>query len=186
MLELILETDTSFFLFLNNIGNENFDTLWLAISNKVYSIPFFLLIIILLFKKYGYKVWIPLLCIILLITIVDQTSVHLFKNIFQRLRPCWQNDLDNLFRLVYAPCGGQYGFISSHAANTAALGTFCFSVFKKNKWLKKLIIIWVLLISYSRIYLGVHFPLDVFCGILWGVIIGFLFIKINSKFLYNG
>ena len=113
------------------------------------------------------------LFIILVITLADQTSVHLFKNVFQRLRPCHEPALENLVHLVNNKCGGQYGFISSHAANTFGLALLTLLWIKK-RWFTALMITWALLVAYSRVYLGVHYPLDVMVGGIWGAGCGWL------------
>jgi len=180
MIEKIIEFDKQLFLFLNNLGCEKFDLFWLAITNKFISIPLYLLIIYILYKKYNLNVWIPILFIIILIFIVDQGSVHFFKKTIERLRPCHQADLDGLFRLI-GSCGGKYSFVSSHASNVAALAIFTASIFKK-RLLTSTMLIWMFLVGYSRIYLGVHFPTDVLFGFIWGGLIALLAYKFYLKF----
>ena len=114
-----------------------------------------------------------LLFIILVITLADQTSVHLFKNVFQRLRPCHEPALEGLVHLVNNKCGGQFGFISSHAANTFGLALLTLLWIKKG-WFTALMITWALLVAYSRVYLGVHYPADVLMGGVWGAGCGWM------------
>ena len=98
-----------------------------------------------------------------------------------RLRPCHEPVLDGLVYLVKNKCGGEFGFFSSHASNHFALATFLSSLLgKKIKYFSFLIFLWAALISYSRIYLGVHYPGDVFAGIIVGSVLGFIFSKIFS------
>jgi undecaprenyl-diphosphatase len=137
------------------------------ISGKTTWWPFYLLILLVMgwYRKWQLAGWI--LFLIILITLTDQSSVHLFKNLVQRLRPCHEPDLQGLVHLVRNKCGGQYGFISSHAANAFGVATFT-ALWMGKRWITIVMIVWALLICYSRIYLGVHYPLDVIAGGLWG------------------
>ena len=174
MIRYIIELDQNLFLRLNNMGSEEFDFIWLFFSNKITMILFILMFTLLLCYKYAQQKTI-MICFFLLICVAltDLLHVQLFKNIFMRLRPCWNSEmLDNMRLLV--DCGGQYGFISGHAANSAAISTFLLFSFKYIKSpMKYMLIIWTLCVSYSRIYLGKHYPLDVFCGVIFGGVMGF-------------
>jgi len=114
-----------------------------------------------------------LLLVVLLITISDWSSVHLFKNVFQRLRPCHDPDISHLVHLVNNHCGGKYGFVSSHAANAFAVVGYTVMIIR-NRYYTIGIITWATLVSYSRIYLGVHYPGDVLGGAVLGLGVGFL------------
>jgi undecaprenyl-diphosphatase len=131
------------------------------------------------YKKYGI---IALLFLIFAIGISDFLSVNLFKEVFKRLRPCHNEEILNVVHLVNGHCGGKYGFISSHAANFFALATFS-SLFLKNRYFTFIIFFIAVLVAYSRIYLGVHYPLDVFCGAIFGSFISILFYLLFKKLL---
>lgn len=125
--------------------------------------------------------------IALTVLLADQISVQLFKEIFLRLRPCHTPTIADFVHTVNNECGGLYGFISSHAANTFSVAFFIGLLLKKHyPWLLILLLVWASIVSYSRIYLGVHFPGDILGGILVGSLIGIGVFKvlmiINKKF----
>jgi undecaprenyl-diphosphatase len=102
-----------------------------------------------------------------------------------RLRPSHEPVLQGLIHLSKAGAGGRYGFVSSHATNAFALLTFLFFALPKNfNWLKWILVFWAILVSYSRIYNGVHYPLDVIAAAILGILLGLLLFKIYSRFLF--
>ena len=113
-----------------------------------------------------------------MITITDQTA-NLFKDSFQRLRPCYNEMIKDSIRLVKESCGGKYGFFSAHASNSFTLAVFFGLLYKKKfKYLIYFSLLYASLISYSRIYLGVHFPLDILGGMFWAIVVSLLSYKI--------
>ena len=118
----------------------------------------------------------------LLITLADQSASGFFKPFFERLRPCHNPEIEHLVHTIKR-CGGQYGFASSHASNTFALGTFLFLVYR-NKW-SKLMLVWAAVVSYSRIYAGVHYPGDILVGAILGVLSAFIVYGLYRKFFYK-
>jgi len=132
------------------------------------------LLIVLLFRKYGKATFYVLLSVAILIFLTDQVSVHLFKNVFLRLRPCHDPLLKGMVHTVRGECGGTYGFVSSHAANTFGLAVFLFPFLRSTiPGLSWMLIGWAAVVSFSRIYLGVHFPLDIIVGAMMGALLGF-------------
>jgi undecaprenyl-diphosphatase len=175
MLEKLQSLDTQLFVYLNSLGSENFDGFWLFITKQVNWIPLFLLLFYLIYKKIGIKQTLYLLLFIaVLITITDQTT-NVFKNGFQRLRPCNNPEIKSFIRIVQVR--NSYSFFSGHAANTMAVATFLYLNFKQNFKYFALIFLWPLIFAYSRIYLGLHYPLDIVSGYLCGFIFGFLMYK---------
>ena len=187
MINYLKSIDTSLFLLLNGLHNSFFDPIMALASEKYFWIPFYAVILVIIIRKHGVKSLILIIpALVLLITLSDQISVNLFKNIFERYRPCYNTSIQNLVHLV-GSCGGQFGFISSHAANSFALATFLV-LLMRNKALTWVMIIWACWLSYSRIYVGVHYPADVAGGMGLGFVVGLLVWRalrqINKKFNY--
>ena len=180
-LDFILEIDRDIFIYLNSLGNSTFDKAWLIISDKKSSIPLYILLIYLLKENQKSKNFFThLFFIALLILFTDQIS-GFFKDLFERLRPCHDPSINFCIRIVKESCGGLYSFFSSHASNSFALASFFyFSIAEKNKYIK-LLFVWALVVSYSRIYIGVHYPLDIICGTFFGLFSGYLFYWFLNK-----
>ena len=181
MLDRIKQIDTELLIFLNNLGNKSWDPLWVSITDKFTFLPLFILIIFFLFKKNGIKgLLVILLFISVLILLTDQFT-NVVKDFTQRLRPCRLDELQGLLRDIDIRCG-KYGFFSAHAANSISVTIFIINCVDESvkKFLKPVLILWVMIFSYSRIYLGVHYPLDTIFGLSFGIFSGFLF-----KYLYN-
>ena len=188
MLEKLIQLDIDLFVYLNGKHSIYMDLLMYWISDKWIWIPLYIVFLYLLVRHYGVKsIWVFLLSVALLITLSDQGSVKLFKNVFERLRPCNpESPVAHVVHIVKARCGGGYGFISSHATNTAALGIFLISFLgKKIKLFTPLVVFWFLLVGYSRIYLGVHYPGDVLGGFIFGSFLGWAIAKLTKFVLYK-
>lgn len=169
-METLIGLDQDLFLYLNNLGTPFFDPFWLVITNKFSSIPLYLILIYLLYKSLGLpKTIIALVVVALMITMTDQLS-YFVKHSVMRLRPCGEPTIDGLGRFV-ADCGS-YGYFSGHATSSFALATYLGLIFRKHyKYMFTGLIIWAVFVSYSRIYVGVHYPADVITGALVGIII---------------
>ncbi len=182
MLEVIENWDRSLFLIINGAHNNLFDQIMWHVSGKLEWIPLYLFLLYFLIKSFGISTWKVLIGVVLVILLTDQLSVQLFKNIFERYRPCHNLDIGHLVHSVNGKCGGRFGFVSSHAANTFGLATFIGLILKKvnKKWIYWLTV-WAFVVSYSRIYLGVHYPSDVLGGAILGSVIGFVVYKTLIK-----
>ena len=186
MIEEILKLDSQLFLFLNNLGSPAFDNFWIYLSYKESNIIFYLALLVFYFYSKSKKiklseVFYSLLFIAIMIAIADQTA-NLFKDSFQRLRPCYNESLISFVRLVNESCGGKYGFFSAHASNSFSLAVF-FGLLYKNRfrYIIYISLLYASLISYSRIYLGVHFPLDILFGGVYGITIGLVVFRIYEN-----
>ena len=185
MLEKLNSIDTELFLFLNGKHNEFFDIIMFWASEKLFWIPFYIILLIIIVKVYKTKSIRILIAIGILITICDQTS-NLLKNTVKQLRPSHEPTLEKLIHLSDAGKGGTYGFFSAHAAIHFGLATFLILLLpKKFNWLKWILLFWAFLVSYSRIYNGVHYPSDVIVGaiigIIYGILVHFILSKMNAK-----
>ena len=189
MIDYVLNLDTELFIYLNSLGIPLFDNFWILLSTKEANIFYYSTLLLFYFysKTLKFKfleLFYLLILIALMITVTDQTA-NLFKDSFQRLRPCYNEMIKDSLRLVKDSCGGKYGFFSAHASNSFTLAVLFGLLYKnKFKYLIHISLFYACLISYSRIYLGVHFPLDIFFGAIFGIIIGILTFKFYKKNLY--
>ena len=116
-----------------------------------------------------------LLFIAILILFTDQTC-NLFKHTFQRLRPCNDPEVNSIIRVVQVR--KSFSFFSGHAANTMAVATFLYFVLRRRIKFLGFIFLWPLIFAYSRIYLGLHYPGDILCGYLWGILMATIMLRV--------
>jgi len=188
MLDSLISKDIELLIYLNNLGTVQWDGFWLFVTNKYSAIPLYLFLLYFTYKYYGLKkTLVVVLFVVLLITVSDQTS-NLFKYGFKRLRPCHDNNISHLVRLVKSRCGGLYSYFSAHAANSMAIAIFFGLLLRdKFKYILYILIVWAFLVAYSRVYIGVHFPLDVLTGMFLGLLNGVILFKLLQLVLnrYN-
>ncbi|MEO1031426.1 MAG: phosphatase PAP2 family protein [Bacteroidota bacterium] len=181
MLDKLLDLDTELFVFLNGLGSPSWDWLWLAITNKLTFVPLYALLLFLIYKKLGWKALLMImLSITLMILFTDQTT-NLVKRSVLRFRPCACDEIKDMIRFIAERCSSNRSFFSGHASNSMAAAVFGGLVLRS--YFKNLIFIllfWAFLVAYSRIYVGVHFPIDILCGMAFGALSGFAFYKLNK------
>ena len=186
MLDQLVQLDTELFLYLNNLGTTTWDAFWMFYTTKFYWIPLYAALLFLIFKMPNPKIFILTVIIIALMVLFTDQVTNLFKKVLvMRLRPCHEPSLEGLVRLVKPYCGGQFGYFSGHASNSMAVAVFSGLILRyRFKYLIFIMLFWSALMGYSRIYIGVHYPLDVVSGMIFGAFSGFLFYKLE-KYLQN-
>lgn len=172
MLEELIRLDTNVFLFLNDLHNPFWDQVMWFITQKETWYPLYALILFFVFRQYRWTGFWVFLAMALVVTLADQISVKVFKFGLERPRPSHNEALDGLIHIINNYRGGAYGFVSSHAANTFGFATLTTRIFNQ-RWVVWALFIWATVVSYSRIYLGVHYPGDIIGGALLGIIIGY-------------
>ncbi|WP_233897096.1 phosphatase PAP2 family protein [Tenacibaculum piscium] len=176
LMQEIIQKDQQLLIYLNNLGSEKWDWLWLTITNQFNWIPLFIFLIILIFKYLGWKKAVfTLLFIALLITFSDQFT-NLIRRTFERLRPNNNPAIQDSLRRLINP--RNYSFTSGHATTSTVIAVFLIMLLKKHVPAIKYLALFPLVFAYSRLYLGVHFPIDILCGFINGMIIGFLASKL--------
>ncbi|HLT34050.1 MAG TPA: hypothetical protein VKZ98_09695, partial [Aquaticitalea sp.] len=118
MIEQILQFDTELFIYLNSLGTNTWDPFWLAYTSKYNWIPLYALLLYLVYRHIGLKPMLVTVVMATLMILVTDQVTNLFKDGFQRMRPCHLAEIVESMRLVRTGCGGRYGFFSGHASNT--------------------------------------------------------------------
>lgn len=172
MLEFFKSLDRSVFLFLNNLHADWLDPLVFSMTNKLMWLPLFIIVIGAIIYQYRWRSLIILFFLALVILLADQISSAFIKPLAERLRPTHETELLPFIHIVNGYKGGLYGFVSSHAANAFGVATFLWLAMRKQITWIWIMFVWALIFSYTRIYLGVHYPGDIFFGGLLGGLIG--------------
>lgn len=177
----IIAKDQELFIYLNSLGVEAWDQFWVIATNQFSWIPWFLMLLFLIYRAYGWKKTLLLFLVSALLVAFTDQFVNLIKNYFGRLRPNNDPEINDVIRILKN--SGGFSFVSGHSTNSFAVTTFMILTLKKFYKYPYLLLIWPILFAYSRIYVGVHYPIDIFTGMLLGVLIGYTFHKISLGFL---
>lgn len=179
----LIALDRSFFLAINGMHAAWLDPIMVGLSEMLVWVPLYIFFFYLIHRHFGSKalaLTVPVVALMILCS--DKGSVLLFKEVFQRLRPCHEAALQGLVHTVNEHCGGRYGFVSSHASNHFAIAAFMGLLLRHvHRYAVPALLVWALLISYSRIYLGVHYPGDILVGALYGAAVGVIFFGIYNR-----
>jgi len=179
LLDKIIRFDKELMVHLNGLGSESWDQFWILATNQMSWIPLYLIFFYLIFSSLGWKKGLALVALTaVLITFSDQFTVFL-KDSFERLRPNNDPSVNSMIRILKN--NKSFSFVSGHATTSMAVSLLMFLTLRKNFPYTWLFFIWPLMFAYSRIYIGVHFPMDVLCGALLGAGIGYLFYFLSLR-----
>lgn len=173
MLQPFINYDRLLFQLINQRwSNSLFDALMPFIRNQYTWVPLYLFLLVLVIANFKTKGLWWVLFFLACFALTDLVSAQLFKPFFERLRPCNDAFTAPSARMLI-PCSGSYGFVSSHAANHFGMAMFMFVTMKSfaKPWIW-LAFVWAGLIGLAQVYVGAHFPLDVVCGALLGILLG--------------
>jgi len=174
MLEKLLTADRTLFLALNGLHASWLDPIMYWASNPLVWLPLFMFLLYITIRTFRIKTLTVILGLVLMITVSDQLT-NLVKNETKRLRPSHEPAIEANVHTVSEYRGGIYSFYSAHASNTFAVAVFLIILLhRKYRFLYIVLIGWASLMSYTRIYLGVHYPLDILTGVVAGCLIGWV------------
>lgn len=185
MLDKLIELDKELLLYINGFHTPWLDPAMIWITKTLFWLPLYLFLLYLIIKNYKKDSWIIIIGIAMAILLADQITSGFMKPFFERLRPSREPSLQGLVHLVNGYTGGKYGFASSHAANTFATAIFFWLLFKNQYRWMWILFVWAIVMTYTRIYLGVHYPGDILVGMLVGLgsgWCGFMIQKTIKKF----
>lgn len=183
LLQTLDQWDTSLFLCLNGMHNRYWDYFMTMYSDKFVWIPFYVGFLVVMVRNFRPKVVLSyLLVVAAIILICDQVSSSLLKPMVERMRPSnLDNPISPMVHVVFNYRGGKYGFPSSHAANAWGISLFAI-LLAKRKWLTGFLVPWAVLMTYSRVYLGVHYPGDLLVGTFIGILTAVVIYSLCKRF----
>lgn len=179
----IVSADQELFLWLNGFHTPWLDTVMYWITYKYTWIPLYILLIALTVRAEGWKKGgFIVIAVVLAVAAADKVTSGFMKPYFLRLRPCHDPSIQVVMHHV-TDCGGMYGFASSHASTSFALAIAWFSLLRRKIPQMAFLFLWAAVYAYSRIYVGVHYPLDILVGALVGLLVGYSFVQLYYIFL---
>ena len=182
-MDYLVQLDHNVFTALNGLHDSYFDHLMWIVAATPAWVPMILVLLWLLWRRGGWKATLLVVtALAITILISDQVASSVCKPLFQRLRPSHDPLLASTIHLVNGYTGGQYGFISSHASNAFGAATLLMLIFR-NRRTTMALTLWAVIVCYCRIYEGVHFPGDILCGAVVGVLAAFLVFYFFKKAL---
>jgi undecaprenyl-diphosphatase len=179
----IVSADQELFLWLNGLHTPWLDTVMYWITYKYTWIPLYILLIALTIRAEGWKKGgFIVIAVVLAVAVADKVTSGFMKPYFLRLRPCHDPSIQIVMHHV-TDCGGMYGFASSHASTSFALAIAWFSLLRRQVPQMVFLFLWAAVYTYSRVYVGVHYPLDILAGALVGLLVGYSFVQLYYIFL---
>lgn len=181
MLKKILDWDRDLFVFLNSLGIEEFDLFWSTVTNISTWIPLFILFFVLIYMKFSLREMVVMTLTVILLVVFVVFATDLTKEYVARLRPNNTEEINTLIRILKSPTN--YSFFSGHAASSFSVTTLMYLFLRKHVHWAWLFYIWPFIFSFSRIYVGVHYPIDILVGASVGIGSGYLFYWVYQRFI---
>ncbi len=181
MLKKLFEWDKEIFIYLNTLGIEEYDTFWTVATEIISWTPLFILFFVLILMAYPGKEGLHRSLTVMLLLFLVLIATNLTKDFFERLRPNNDEQLRDFIRILIQPKG--YSFFSGHAATSFSITTLVYLFLRKKMNYSWLLFIWPIIFSFSRIYVGVHYPFDILIGTIVGILFALLFYKGYLRFI---
>ena len=179
-MDSIVQFDQQFFFLINRVFvNDVFDVVLPLMRSKYFWAPLYLFLIVYFIRNFGTSgVW-KVVFLLLTFALTDYVSAGIIKESVQRLRPCNDPEIISMVRNIVG-CGSGYSFVSSHASNHFGIAIFLIYLFDNKVWINYTFKAWAIVICYAQVYVGVHYPLDVICGSILGIILANIVIYIHK------